>query len=92
MLFLYLVMTAGLLGFVVDDRRRRFAAGALLLLLTVSITLIVDLNGPVSGMIVESQEPMRMLQHSLAQQPPAVFDVFKAEGNAIGAVSSPSQQ
>ena len=79
-LFLYLVMTAGMLGFVLEDSRRRAAAGVLFVLMTVSITLIVDLNGPVSGMVVESQEPMRMLQRSLAAQPPAAFERYREAG------------
>ena len=77
-LFVYLITTAGVLGYVLKGIEGRFAAGFLLALLTLSFTLIVDIDRPVLGGITESQRPMEELRKSLAAQPPAVFDKWRA--------------
>jgi hypothetical protein len=77
-LFVYMVTTAGVLGSVLRRARERIAAGFLLALLTLSLTLILDLNRPATGGIFESQRPMEDLRRSLAAQPPAVFDKWRA--------------
>jgi hypothetical protein len=71
-------MTAGVLGFVLEERRAWFGAGVLFLLLSLYVSIIADLNRPASGNIQESQEPMRMLQQSLRSQPPHIFDQYAA--------------
>jgi hypothetical protein len=76
-LFIYLVTTAGVLGYVLRGLRGRLAAGFLMALLTLSLVLIIDINRPVLGSIVESQGPMELLRKSLADQPPAVFDRWR---------------
>jgi len=79
LLFLYgfLVLTAAVLGYVLEERRSRLGAGVLFLLLSLYVSIIADLNRPISGNIRESQEPMKMLRRSLAAQPPAAFDQFR---------------
>jgi hypothetical protein len=76
-LYMYMATTAAMLGYVLEGRKRNVEAVILFLLLTVSITLIVDLNGPLLGTIREAQKPMTMLRASLAAQPPSVFDSYK---------------
>lgn len=76
-LFIYLVTTAGVLGYVLRGLRGRLAAGFLMGLLTLSLVLIVDINRPMLGIIVESQGPMEMLQRSLRAQPPSVYDRWR---------------
>jgi hypothetical protein len=76
-LFVYLITTAGVLGYVLKGARGRMAAGFLLALLTLSLMLIIDINRPVLGGISESQRPMEDLRKSLAAQPPAVFDKWR---------------
>jgi hypothetical protein len=76
-LFIYLVTTAGVLGYVLRGARGRIAAGFLLALLTLSLMLIIDINRPTLGGIIESQQPMEDLQKSLTAQPPAVFDKWR---------------
>jgi hypothetical protein len=76
-LFIYLITTAGVLGYVLKGARGRIAAGFLLALLTLSLMLILDINRPVLGAITESQQPMEDLQKSLASQPPVVFDRWR---------------
>jgi hypothetical protein len=76
-LFIYLITTAGVLGYVLKGARGRIAAGFLLALLTLSLTLILDINRPVLGTITESQQPMEDLQRSLALHPPAIFDKWR---------------
>jgi hypothetical protein len=48
--------------------------------------LIMDINRPVAGGVSESQRPMEELKASLAAQPPAVFDKWRARGVAGAAV------
>jgi hypothetical protein len=80
LLYGFLVATAGVLGFFLEERRAWFGAFTLFLLLSLYVSIISDLNRPASGNIRESQEPMRILQKSLKSQPPGVFDRFKAAG------------
>ncbi len=76
-LILYMVVTAGVLGYVLKGLRGRLSGAFLLVLLTLSLVLIVDIDRPVLGGISESQLPMEQLRKSLASQPPGVFDKFK---------------
>jgi len=77
LLYGFLVMTAAVLGYVLEERRGRIHAAVLFVLLSLYVSIIADLNRPASGSIRESQEPMLMLQASLKAQPPAVFDRFR---------------
>lgn len=78
LLFLYgfLIMTAAVLGYVVEERRARLGSFVLFVLLSAYVSIITDLNRPTSGNIRESQEPMLMLRQSLKSQPQQVFDRF----------------
>jgi hypothetical protein len=78
LLFGFLVLTAAVLGYVLEERRARLGAFVLFLLLSLYVGMIADLNRPAAGFITESQEPMLMLQRSLKSQPPSVFDKFGA--------------
>lgn len=73
-LFIYLVATAGLVGYTRKTRRERLSALFLFLLLTLSLMLIIDIDRPVDGGINESQRAMEDLQASLRSTPPAFFD------------------
>jgi hypothetical protein len=81
-LFIYLVTTAGVLGYVLRGFRGQLAAGFLLALLTLSLLLIVDVDRPTHGGVVEGQGPMDALRKSLAAQPPPVFDRWRAPAHA----------
>jgi hypothetical protein len=76
-LFVYLVTTAGVLGYVLRGYRGRLAAGFLLFLLTLSLLLIIDIDRPTGGGIVESQRPMLELRKSMDAQPPQIFDRWR---------------
>lgn len=76
LLYGFLLLTAAVLGFVLEERRARLGAFVLFLLLALYVSIISDLNRPTSGNIQESQEAMLMLQRSLHDQPPQVFDRF----------------
>ena len=76
LLYVYLILTAAVLGYVVEERRARLGVFVLFILLSLYGSIIADLNRPTSGNIKESQEPMLMLQQSLKSQPPAAFDKF----------------
>lgn len=77
LLFGFLILNAGMLGYVLEERRGRIGAAALFLLLSLYVGVIADLNRPASGNIRESQEPMLMLQASLKAQPPAAFEGYR---------------
>ena len=64
-LSLYMVTSALVLGYVLRGRVERLAAGALLVLLTVALVLIIDIDRPTGGGIVENQLPMELLQKKL---------------------------
>jgi hypothetical protein len=78
-LFGFLVLTAAVLGYVLEERRARIGVVVLFVLLSLYVSIIADLNRPTSGNITESQEPMLMLRRSLKSQPPEAFDQFSAQ-------------
>jgi len=80
LLLVFLVVTATFVGHQVDGPRGRRAALVLFVLLALSITIIADINRPMSGSERESQQAMRMLLASLKAQPPKAFDQFRVQG------------
>jgi hypothetical protein len=76
-LLIYMIVTAGVLGYVLSAPRSRYAAGLLLLLLTMSLLLIIDIDRPTTGNINESQRPMEQLLISLKSQPATVYDRWR---------------
>jgi hypothetical protein len=77
-LFLYFVVTAGVLGYVLTGSRGRLSAGFLLVLMVISLLLILDIDRPTLGGVRESQAPMEDLQKSLAATPAAAFDRWRS--------------
>jgi len=78
-LIVYMIMTAGVLGYVLTGRRGRTAAIFLSGLTTLALILIIDVDQPTRGGVKEGQGPMEALQLSLKAQPPPVFDSFRIE-------------
>jgi hypothetical protein len=77
LLTIYILITAGVLGYVLVGFRRQLAGSFLMLLLTSWLMLIVDLERPTTGAIRESQRPMELLSASFKKQPPQVFDRWR---------------
>lgn len=77
LVIVFIAVTAAVVGHQVDGPRGKRAALVLFLLLTLSITVITDINRPMHGSARESQLPMQMLLASLKAQPPQAFDQFK---------------
>jgi hypothetical protein len=77
-LFIYVITSAGVLGYAGANKEGRGATGFLFLLLAISLLLTLDIDRPATGRITESQAPMERLKASLAAQPPEVFDRFSA--------------
>lgn len=75
----YLIMTAGVLGYVLVGARGRAAAGFMLILLAAALLLIIDIDRPVLGGIREGQGPMEALRASLRATPAATYDRFLIE-------------
>lgn len=88
-LFIYLIVTAGVLGYVFVGNRGRGAAGFMLLLLTLSLLLILDIDRPIKGGVREAQTAMEQLQASFQKQPPQVFDRYLAADAKVGATPAP---
>lgn len=76
-LFVYLVVTAAVMGYVLRGLRGRLAACFLLALLTLSLLLVIDIDRPLGGGVSEAQGPMEALSVSLKAQPPQVFDRWR---------------
>jgi len=81
-LLVYLITTAGVLGYVLKGAAGKAAGAFLLALFALSLALIVDIDRPTLGGIVESQGPMEALRKSLAA-PPSVFDRWRDDGGKI---------
>jgi hypothetical protein len=75
-LFIYLFVTAGVLGYVLKGKRGRMSAVFLLGLLTLSLLLIIDVDRPVAGGVIEGQAPMKTLQTSFSQ-PTTTYDRWR---------------
>ena len=73
-LFVYVITSAGVLGYAGANKEGRGATAFLFILLTISLLLTLDIDRPRSGRITESQAPMERLRATLASQPPEVFD------------------
>lgn len=86
LLIVYLGVTAGVVGHQLDGPRGKRAALVMFLLVSLSITVIADLNCPMTGHARELQDPMIMLVASLKSQPPPVYDRFDASSTAAPAV------
>src|SRR5215217_1316805 len=76
-LFVYLLVTAGVLGYVFAADRGRGAAAVMLVLLALSLLLILDIDRPTMGGVREDQGAMEALIASLKAQPSAVFDRYR---------------
>lgn len=81
-LFTYLVVSAGVLGYALQGRRGGVVASFWLGLLTLFLLLVFDIDRPTSGGIREEQTAMVQLQASIRAQPPGVFDRFGAGTSA----------
>ena len=81
LLYGFLILTAAVLGYVLEERRARIGVVVLFILLSLYVSIIADLNRPTSGSITESQEPMLMLRQSLRSQPPESFNKFSAQAS-----------
>ena len=76
-LFVYLLTTAAVLGYVLHGVRGRISAGFLLALLTLSLLLILDIDRPLGGGVGEGQGPMEALRNTLRSQPASVYDRWR---------------
>jgi len=75
-LYAFLVVTAGLLGAVLNGSRQRIIAGILFVLLTLAVAMIVDLNRPTRGTIRESQQALLLLRDTM-KIPRSDYDRFR---------------
>jgi hypothetical protein len=73
-LFLYVIVAAGLHGFTLEGKFERYATVLLFLLVTLCLMLIIDIDRPVAGEVNESQAAMEDLRASLRAWPPGTFD------------------
>jgi hypothetical protein len=84
-LVVYMLVTAIVLGFSTTSTKPLVMGCTLLLLLTLSTVLILDLDRPTEGAILESQAPMVRLQSRLTRAAPNDFQRLAAELEATSA-------
>lgn len=89
LLFVYQLIAAGLLGFVLTGSAGRQVAVALLVLSAAALLLVIEIDRPVTGRINEPQDAMRNLQIFLRERPPKAFDRY-AEPSATNAPATSS--
>jgi hypothetical protein len=77
-LILYLLVATGVINYGLRGTLGRRTSVLLTALFGVLMILIIDLDRPASGGIVESQEPMLQLQAFMRASPPGSFDRFNA--------------
>jgi len=78
-LLTYIIVTAGVLGYVLNGPRGDLAGCFLIALLTFALMVTIDLDRPLTGSINESQRPMERMRASLKAQPPEVFDRWRSD-------------
>jgi hypothetical protein len=83
-LFVYVVTSAGVLGYAGANKEGRGATAFLFLLLAISLLLTLDIDRPRTGRVTESQAPMERLRDTLRSQPPEVFDRMSAGQMSAG--------
>lgn len=76
-LWIYIAVTAGILGYARTRARGRRMAGVLSVLVTMAFMLILDIDRPRDGGITEGQGPMLQLRDTLSKQPPGTFDRWR---------------
>jgi hypothetical protein len=76
-LMIYVVVTAGMLGYVRVASQGLAAVALLFGLMAMSLMLILDIDRPVGGGITESQEPMVTLRDTLLTRTPRQFDRWR---------------
>lgn len=79
-LYVYVLTSACLLGYVLGGGQRRLGSTVFLALLAASMLLIIDIDGPSSGLIRESQLPMVLLRDNLRKMPPGSYDKWRIGG------------
>jgi hypothetical protein len=92
-LFLYMVVTAGLLGYLLTGLQGRLTSALVLVLMALFLLLIIDIDRPMQGAIRESQAPMEQLRAKFAAEPSSVFDRYKpaaSSGRAAPAGQAPA--
>lgn len=89
-LFVYLVVSAGALGFVLTGRGGRRAAIFLLSLMTLALLLILDIDRPILGTVRESQNAIIAVRKGMAERPPAAFDRWRTTAVAAAAAPAPA--
>jgi len=73
-LFVYTIVAAGILGYVLIGRRGRVVGSLLLGLFILALLLLGDFNRPISGVVNESQEPMERVLAAMRASPPGTFE------------------
>ena len=76
-LFVYLVVSAGVLGYVLWSPRARRAGIFLMGLATLSLLLILDIDRPTSGGILNPSARWSKCSASLKSQPTSVYDRWR---------------
>lgn len=80
LLFVYQLVAAGVVGYVLTGKRGRQSAAFLFFLFGLSLVVVLDLNRPTTGWIRVSQQPVIDLIDFMRANPPATFGSGPAPG------------
>lgn len=84
-IIVFMIATATLLGFQTTTLKPLVMGATLLLILTMSTVLILDLDRPTEGSIVESQRPMERVHERIVQRTAALGDRSAQDPGGAGA-------
>jgi hypothetical protein len=76
-LFIYFIVTAAVIGYVLTCTGGRLSAGCLLVLMLMSLLIILDIDRPTVGGVRETRAPMVALQKNMARWEPEVFERWR---------------
>jgi len=82
LLFIYQLVAAGVVGYVLVGGRSRQSAAFLFFLFGLSLVVVLDLNRPTTGWIRVPQQPIVDLIEMMRANPPSVFDHLAAPSRA----------
>jgi hypothetical protein len=90
--FVFLVATALILGYLLVGRRGRVVLGMTVVLLSLVLIMILDADRPNDGGIREDQLPMEMLKASLESLPAGAYEAYRIQDAKAAAGRGGSQR
>jgi hypothetical protein len=81
-LFFYMIVSAGLLGYLSIGMEGRLTSGLVLTLMAAFLLLVIDIDRPTEGVVRESPAPLLVVRDKLAAGRQGAFDRYKTSVGA----------